>query len=406
MSPIDPRTLRSYVQTPREGGTCWSCGYELAGLIADVCPECGADISAEAADRAPGALRGWERGSGGKPSRRQPRRFASRLGEAPIGWLRIFHRSCITMMVSPLLVATAYTLWRFGYDVIAANTMLLASFAWYTATYFLTRARPRMPGIEIDVSKEWRLSRWATRGLQPGWIVSSALLVAEANSTGGIGQPWLIVALVAAYVGMLGLLPLLLYFANLMDWADDTEFAYRIRGCSMLIAVGLFLTASIPVLRLLGGIIASTLWAVMILLFVVLYIIVLVFPILYSLYTMYQVTRIAGWAVKNHSTRRAIDDRMMQKSLDEQKRGEYERWRADQLREEADREALIHKQQNRPAPGRATHQLKPARAAKPDSQNAPTQSRPSAGPDSPSASNNDDLGDIYAIAPDEPPPRG
>ncbi len=352
MSPVDPRMLRSYARTPRTGGACWHCRYDTTGLIGDICPECGVDLNAEAEGTGPASLRGWERSGGGTPGKRPPRRFASKLGEAPISWLRTFHWACLLTVACPILAIAATGVWIRGFLAASAALFLLTSFVWFTAAYFITRARPRMAGIEVDVRTEWAGLRWSTRWLQTSWVIVASLHLADVLSFTGIGPAWHVVAYVFAYLGMAGLIPMLLYIANLMDWADDTEFAYRIRGCALFISIGLLMAAAIPLMNLLSGMIARTLWAVLVYFFVALYFILLVMPMAYVLYSMVQITRIASWAVTNHGTQKAVDERLLQKALADQQQGEYERWRAEQQSIEAERQArhqARHHTGNKPA---------------------------------------------------------
>jgi hypothetical protein len=128
-----------------------------------------------------------------------------------------------------------------------------------------------------------------------------------------------LVAVLACFsVAAVGLIPLLLYLANLAFWASDTGLAGHLRGCACAIGGGALLVV-LTVLHglsgavLLGGILGT---GVLLMAYAM-----TVLPVFYLLLCLWCVGGLAVWTIRGHEAVQSRDRRLRERYEKERREG-------------------------------------------------------------------------------------
>jgi predicted RNA-binding Zn-ribbon protein involved in translation (DUF1610 family) len=303
MSPLNPDTIRSTPFVILDERACVSCGYSLKGLMNNGnCPECGRPITAR---------------------RKDIPRYSDNLVHAPLRWLRVFGFGCTLLLLSGLgLTVTGVgliiaVLATGGIQTqLAAIPALVVAGGWWLASLLLTRPRPVTRATTIDPKVEWRYLRLAARVTQTFWIATGVLLglLIRAMSVGAPANNtrWLSIASLASFVvAALGVIPLFVYISNLAFWATDSAVGHSLRICAWMIGFAAFLT----VLTVLNGLTHALLLGPMLggVVLATTYFFILA-PVAYLLFCLWGLRSMGRWAIKNHVTAEAKDERLRERA--------------------------------------------------------------------------------------------
>lgn len=274
-----------------EDRTCRRCGYNLRGLkLAGVCPECGAKI-AKKAPKIP--------------------RFKDQMIEAPLKWLTRFMHAAFLMLLGGPVTGAAYLIAGLAESVIAWSIAAGASVVWCVGVVMATGPRPAMAGIVEAPEVEWLYRRTAARLMQGFWVLGAVIgLVLSVGSRAGMGAFGLGAVIGCALVGVAGFGPLYLHLMNLAHWASDTELAQKFRVLTWyaplggLAVMGFSLVARVGAV---GGLMGVLLTAAALTGLVIM-------PLGMQFFAQWNLWRTARWAVMNHITLKARDERLMQRA--------------------------------------------------------------------------------------------
>ncbi|TVQ31610.1 MAG: hypothetical protein EA376_09070 [Phycisphaeraceae bacterium] len=244
-----------------EERNCHSCGYDLRGLhIGGVCPECGVEIL---------------------PPRKKVM-VRDTLVDAPIPFIAIFHFGFMLLTIGASAIVVAPIAMWLGSSEVGLLLLRLGSLTWLTGLIILCRPRPKPP----ELGEEPRDS--------PVWVgVMYAALVTQAIGVIALWLPLVLPtfttgALIGVGIGVVGLAPTVLWLARLAEWVPDADRAHRMRVLITLVVIAGPLTVLGPMsTTILGFFLGSmSLFA-------------LLAGLGYFLWSLFDLTRSAGWAVSN-----------------------------------------------------------------------------------------------------------
>lgn len=297
MSPVDPDKIRSTVPVIIDyDRPCLGCGYNLVGLKTDgVCPECGRKIVIRQKDVA---------------------RYSDNIVNAPLGWLRGLAMGSTLMFLASLGMFAAFVAAALAASAAPGVPVIAGIIAcvWYVGVWMSTRPRPRMKLMKMDPRREWRGMRAAARASQAGWVLTAGFLLAGARGPGAGMGLFLWLGVTSFAVAVLGMIPLFALLSNIAYWGSDSNLADRFRACAWLIGF----TATLILLHIINvlthAILMGGFWASMI---VVLLIFFVIAPFFYVMFCCFQFQGMARWAMLNHATAEAKEQRMRDKAMRE-----------------------------------------------------------------------------------------
>lgn len=205
-----------------EDRLCRGCSYNLRGLRDNgKCPECGKPIKL-----------------------RDLARFADRMVDAPLSWLRTFRLGTLLLFLGGWGMAGGLMTWALLGHVWCALGALGGSIAWAAGTVLTTRPRPRTPATQIDPDKEWVVWRAWARASQPMWTLAlGGAAIAQATDQ---ASPITVIPIGALMLaGLVGWWPLMMIQSNLAYWASDTDLSVSLRHASWSVGIGLGLGAGV-----------------------------------------------------------------------------------------------------------------------------------------------------------------
>jgi predicted RNA-binding Zn-ribbon protein involved in translation (DUF1610 family) len=279
-----------------DGRTCIACGYSLQGLWTDgVCPECGRPIMTR---------------------RKRIPRYSDNLINAPMGWLLVFSFGSTLLalsgiaLIASLVVLAITQLWQ------AAFAALISGSAWSIATFMTTRPRPVTKATTTPPHLEWVALRWISRLTQVCWFLMGVGLFAlarfvPAGGAGGASHVLSVATVALGCIAGLGIIPLCVILSNLAFWAEDAALGQHLRGCAWTVGV----SGALSLLSLLhvSSAVAS-LGGPLVVLVAAMVQALVYFPILYMLFCLWLLHSMARWALRNHITAEAKDQRLRDKA--------------------------------------------------------------------------------------------
>lgn len=339
-----------------EDRACVGCGYNLRGLSATgKCPECGRPAGAFKASR-----------------------YDDGISNAPLSWLRSFAFGSNLLLASYIGMVLMLGLGIFTNDPLVMYGRMAAAVAWGVAVFWVTQPRPPYPGRNLPPEKEWKILRLSTRMTNVGWALANlygVLMTAQVVGSGSMQELMLqILALVGALAGLAGVILLCAYCSKLSDWANETDLAHSFRVC----CTGFVF---VVIASLLGSL-AMGAGMILLLIFGAAINLGTFVGIVYLGLKFWDLASMGRWAVVNHLNAVARDVRLREKA-----------------------EKAMHAERVRPTPNSdpkiaVPAASKPARSAGPrpqfSAEKNTTVQRPQK--DKPQ----DDAGDTYSLAPDEP----
>lgn len=291
MSPVDPSKIKGIKpHLIDHDRPCINCGYNLVGLMSNVvCPECGRKINIKKKDLP---------------------RYGDNLVNAPMGWLAGFATAGMLLFVGSIGVfgASAVAVAMWGRNLIPPVIATAFAILWLAGVVLVTRPRPVTKATTIEPRKEWRQLRWFARGTQVFWLIGAGLLLGF-SATAPI---WFVWASIPCFgIATAGMIPLCILLSNLAYWGSDSTLAGHCRACAWAIGFsGLLLTLHyINVFtgaRLMGGAIAAMISLALV--------ITAAFPFLYMIFVCFQLQAMSRWAMFNHATAEAKDERLRQRA--------------------------------------------------------------------------------------------
>lgn len=292
MSPVDPDKIKSV--KPRlidYDRPCVGCGYNLVGLMSDgLCPECGRKIQIRKKDI---------------------RRYADNLVNAPMAWLGVFATGSFVLLLSALglFISMGVAVWMgLGSRPIGALVAAGAGLTWFTGVWIVTRPRPVMKATIVDPRKEWAALRWSARASQFFWVIL-ALLIAGSAKTGAPAFAW--AAIPSFAIATLGMIPLCALLSNLAHWGSDTTLAGHFRACAWVVGFSGTVVTLHLINAVTGSVVVGGLLAAVIALFLIVCVLA---PYIYMTFCCFQLQGISRWAMLNHATAEAKDQRLRERA--------------------------------------------------------------------------------------------
>jgi hypothetical protein len=337
---------------------CPACGYNLKGLaVGGVCPECGRAIAL--------AAKKGESDTLVDAPRHYLHRFATSLTVAFLGLsLNLLGLFTVVGIIAINGVLVFYRLggpkklaWGVNWQIrTPSNTLIGIAFLigagiWLGGLLVATLPRPTPPAAPESRSEEWKRLRLAVWILEAGWLACAAIILilalaaptplpVTAAGVAPVMPAWVGIAsslaLLAAFAGLVGLLPTAILLGRYADWIPDTELGWRLRTSAWSIGVfgTLILVTGVtpPGLPSFAGLIPFALW--LSIGFIWLFFLAGLGVLFLSIAQMAK----TSWdAVENHRHREEKDQRMLEKMRRE--------------REEQDRRADRVPHQDEPTPG-------------------------------------------------------
>jgi hypothetical protein len=292
MCPVDPTKLKSIKPVLIDHDVaCVKCGYNLVGLMSDgICPECGRKIKIRSRDLP---------------------RYGDSLVLAPMTWLGVLATGSLLLFISSLGVfaSLGVAAWLAGKGVIAGPLIAgVFGIMWYIGVWLVTRPRPVTPVTTVDPNKEWFSMRWSARITQTFWFITAVLLAAYAKTS----EPALGWAAIPSFVvAALGLIPLCALVSNIAYWGSDTTLSSHFRACAWSVGFAAVLIALHIMNIYTRSNVMGGFWASMIAGFLIFF---AVLPFFYIVFSSFQLQSMSRWALLNHATADAKDERLRKRA--------------------------------------------------------------------------------------------
>jgi len=150
-----------------------------------------------------------------------------------------------------------------------AIVAVFAGALWVYAVSCITRPKPMRAGLMQSPANEMRVVRNVARYTQFGWPIGAAFAVLASTMPGVLSVVLDTGSALACLAGVVGIVPLSLWLAELCDWGRDESLGRRFRTSAWLISL-LFIVFVVVLANLFSGLLGSflgllnilALWAV------------------------------------------------------------------------------------------------------------------------------------------------
>lgn len=287
--PIDPRELRRSKNAPVDLITtdrlCGRCRYSLKGLPSNGnCPECGRPI-ASVSSRA--------------------RTFTDGLADAPMFYLKTLAIGMTLVALFSILSAGAFWMVHRERTIVSAGIAGFASVGWWVGVFIVTAQRARGDNTlhdEVLDSPVWRL---VNRLLQLTWPAAAVAWAGSIAFTAPADRFMGYAAVGLEAVGLFALVPLCVHLSALAFWANDTAVGERLRYIAwfmvvtgVMILLGRFAAPYLGLAGMVLMILGVWCWLGR------------VVAHLYFLWSIFQLTHAAVWAIRNNATATEVAQRI------------------------------------------------------------------------------------------------
>lgn len=256
---------------------CGRCRYNLKGLpISGQCPECGAPILARGRSR---------------------RQFTDNLADAPRYYLKALALGLSLMAVGSIGSAWLFYLCARTLRLEYAIALTAATIIWWLGVVIASGQRALGESSLRDPILDTAWPRWSARIGQLLWLLVGVAWVVATRLPGAPGRYAEYAAQGLSLAGIVSLAPLTLILASLADWAGDSTLADRFRISLSTTIICAFLMVLGLILGLFSGSVAQS-----ILVSASFALGLLVLAQVLFLWSLFQLTSLATWAIQNSAT--------------------------------------------------------------------------------------------------------